>query len=285
MSWKKRNYEKRMCVKEQIENQWEFQDLQHLKRFPTLYNMIHNIPLGVYTIKAGNFIYKLLYHCKQIYQQQNEYHIYSYRLRGNPVYFVKNTDANVVQGLTDEFFISFIATWYIDNWVERGELEFPEYMETSKNWKINYEYLSKWMKNLLADLIQVYVCNCSLAPAKDLKKETGLNKKEIKCLYTYFKTNSYKAAYEACGENVYKDIIGNINPDIDDNQFKIEAINLLWNEAEKCMDDYNAKRTELLKLSKCTNVCDNNILSQETAKFQKQYLALRKQMKELKFTF
>ena len=287
MSWKKAKHEKRMCAKTQIERQNEFLDLRLFRNFPNNYSNINNIPLGVYTIKTGNFLCRLIKHCNQIYDDRNEYHNNTFAQKGNVVYFIKNSLADIVQDLTDEFFLNFssglITT--VNNWVNAGGLELPENLKNSKNWRINYTNLSKWIQNVLSALIQVYVCNCSLAPAKDLKQETGLNLQELQCLYTYFKTNSYREAYNLFGENIFKNVIGNVNPDIDDNQFKIEATNILWNEAEKCLDDYDKLRLKIFNNGNCVSYGNYDQLSKETGNAMKRFFELRKQMKELKFTF
>jgi len=287
MSWKKAKHEKRMCAKTQIERQNEFLNLRIFRNFPNNYSNIDNIPLGIYTIKTGNFLCRLITHCNQIYDDRNEYHIHTFAEKGNAVYFIKHSLADIVQGLTDEFFLNFSSRLIttVDNWVIAGGMELPENLKNSKNWKINYTNLSKWIRNILSGLIQVYVCNCSLAPAKDLKQETGLNLQELQCLYTYFKTNSYREAYNLFGENIFKSVIGNVNPDIDDNQFKIEATNLLWNEAEKCLDDYDKLRLKIFNNGNCVSYGNYDQLSKETGNAMKRFFELRKQMKELKFTF
>lgn len=186
------------------------------------------IPLGINSKKAAKFIQDMLTWKEANWQEVKE----AYRLFG---LFV-NIQPEIVSDQSGDFYISYIekpnpnynTTSY---WADACNLSIPDnYFLKDQFYFAILRRIASWTKKKYASGIKDYY---------NYVKPNTLTSTEFQCLYDYLKADDYLTIFNKYGEKMYKEMIGNINPYIYENQFIRESISVIENETYKMFRDFH----------------------------------------------
>lgn len=183
----------------------------------------HCIPLGITSTKSAMFIEDMLNWKKANWQSITEaYKLFGLFVNIQPEIFFDNSGELYIFYYQHENKGNYSGS---SNWHCSCNLSMPDrYFFKDDFFFAILRRIASWTKKKYASGIKDYYNYC---------RPNTLTPTEYKCLYDYLKADDYLTVFNKYGESTYKEIIGEINPHMYENQFIRESISVIENELYK----------------------------------------------------